>query len=801
MMLSACIALKAQTTQVVRWANTIGGNSTSTTVRVEDAIKGIVEDGYSNTYVIGNYTGTISFQEYTATPSSTGYHNNAPGSLITHTFTSVSGSQDVFLARYDIDGYCTWCTSIGGSGFDEGNAITMSSPSSPSDFYITGMFNNSMTIGTNTLNTVASGYAVNDAFIIRYTTGLTSTPAENWWRAFGGYTETCGMGIVTSGSNVFITGYYTEYCMDASANLILEKTHTDGTSGTSFSTSTPGYLEFPYHDMFVARYSTSGTYSDALHTYGSEDEVEGHGIAVSGSYVYVTGTFKDDVCFTNDTTPVSCNGHSDAFVARYPTTFSSGDHATSAITIGGPSTTYQAAIEEPFYKQDEGYAICATNYGIFATGRFMDQATFGSGGSTIDPSGSSTETYMYLTRLDAALANPGTSAIETGTSGYSEGRGIFGLNGSAFSGLPSTIFVVGGAMSSSYVNGTQVETNGYAAKNVGFIQRIAYYSSTGFSSNVNNFVDGIAQNQDESNGVINSDMNLVGFAVSYRVGCAYRIGGRFSNKASFGNIEKTASGSYDAFLDERENAVSVTANTFNCGSGSVVLTGTGGSSPVWTGPSGTISTTTTATVTPTSTTTYTFSATSGSCAASTTPVTVVNFPASSTADAGANQNICGGTTSVLIGTGALSGMTYSWAPSANITGATNTAQVTAHVTSGSVTYTMTATDACGNVSYDYVTVTYTPTCPHRLAAPGADGEAYPVASVFPNPNNGTFTIETYSENAKDIFIYDAMGKLVYSNTQTTDASIAVDLSALSKGLYIVRIVNGDDVQEQRIINQ
>jgi hypothetical protein len=793
MVLAASIGLQAQTTQVVRWVNTAGGSSTSTTVRVEDAIKAIVEDGNSNTYVIGNYTGTISFQEYQATPTSTGYHT---GTVTTHTFTSVSGSQDVFLARYDIDGYCTWCTSIGGSGFDEGNAITMSNPSSPSDFYITGMFNNSMTIGTNTLNKIASGYAVNDAFIIRYNTSLTTSPSPSWWQAFGGYTETCGMGIITSGSNVYITGYYTEYCMDAGSNLILAKTHNDGTSGTAFTTPTPGYLEFPYHDLFVARFSNTGVYSDALHTYGSEDEVEGHGIAISGSDLYVTGTYKGSTKFT--TSAVSCSGHSDAFVARYPLTFSSSTAATSVATFGGPSTTYQAAPEEPFYKQDEGYAICATNFGIFATGRFMDQATFGAAG-TINPSGSSTETYMYLVRLDAAMS--ATPVVETGTAGYSEGRGIFGLNGNLFSGTPSTIFVVGGAASSSYINSSRVEANGYTAENVGFIQRIAYYTSTGFSSNANNFVDGIAQNENGLNGTGTGDINVVGFGVSYRVGCAYRIGGRFSSKTAFGNHEKTCSGTYDAFLSERENAVSVTANTFKCGSGSVVLTGTGGTSPVWTGPSGTIGTTASVTVTPTVTTTYTFSATSGSCAASVSPVTVVNYPASSTADAGVNQGICGATTSTVIGTTGLNGMQYSWAPAGSITGATNIAQPTAYVPSGSVTYTMTATDKCGNVSYDYVTVTYTATCIHRLSAPGSAEHAQSSFSVYPNPGNGTFTIETNSTSAKDIFIYDAMGKLVFSLTQTTDASIAVNISGEPKGLYFVRLVNGDEIQDTRIINQ
>jgi hypothetical protein len=164
--LSALGGLQAQTTQAVRWANQMGGSSLVTLTRKEDAVKAIVEDANNNTYVIGNYTGTATFDVWSSV-TSTGYHSG------THANTNLVsyGDQDVFLARYDIDGYCTWAVHIGGTGFDEGNAITIPNASSPSEFYITGTFTSSMTIGSNTLNVVASSYvtaATKDAFIIRH---------------------------------------------------------------------------------------------------------------------------------------------------------------------------------------------------------------------------------------------------------------------------------------------------------------------------------------------------------------------------------------------------------------------------------------------------------------------------------------------------------------------------------------------------------------------------------------------------------------------------------------------------------
>ncbi len=779
----SALALQAQTTQIVRWANTIGGNSTSSTVRVEDAIKGMVEDGQSNTYVIGNYTGTISFDEYTA-----GINGVAQTPMTVKTFNSVSGSQDVFIARYDINGTCTFATSIGGAGFDEGNAITMGNPSSPADFYITGMFNQSMTVEATTLNAVASGYQVNDAFIIKYNTTMTSRPTLSWKTAFGGYTETCGNGIAISGSNIYVTGYYTELVMDASSNILLEKTHIAG-GGAPFSTPTPGYLEFPSRDMFVAKFTTAGAYTASLRSNASEDQVEGNGIAVLGSDLYVTGLYKGNVRFTGTTQ--ACAGHSDAFVARYPLAFTT-NVATNQTSIGGPSTTYQSAIEMPFYKQDAGYAICTSSFGVFVTGRFMDQIT---SPSAIDPSGSANETYMYLIRYNNTLAG---AVTVNGTSGYSEGRGLYLATGGGMS-PTHTLFVVGGAMSTSYINGAQIETNGYTAENTGFVARIGYTNST--ATWANSFVDGIAQNQNGLNGTGSPDIKCVGFAVSYRVGCGVRVGGRFSGKTAFGNREKTCSGNYDAFLDVRENSVSVTASTFNCGGGAVVLTGTGGTSPMWTGP-GVSSATTSVTVTPTSTSTYTFSASqSGSCANSVSPVTVFAFPSIASADAGPNQSLCGATHTTVTGSSPLADATYSWTSGAGgyIVGSPAVANPTVYVNS-TTTFTMTLTDKCGSVTTDVVTVYYDPFCPHRTAGPQASGEQANIV-VSPNPNNGQFIINTSNSDLKDVFVYDMTGRIVFSQVQTTDVTFAIDITSEAKGLYLVKVVSGENVQTEKISNQ
>lgn len=73
--------------------------------------------------------------------------------------------------------------------------------------------------------------------------------------------------------------------------------------------------------------------------------------------------------------------------------------------------------------------------------------------------------------------------------------------------------------------------------------------------------------------------------------------------------------------------------------------------------------------------------------------------------------------------------------------------------------------------------------------------------VFPNPNNGQFTIAASSGEVKDVMVYDMNGRLVFSVMQTTDTNIAVDISNEAKGLYVVKVITGDDVQSARISNQ
>ncbi|HTF03674.1 MAG TPA: T9SS type A sorting domain-containing protein [Bacteroidia bacterium] len=96
--------------------------------------------------------------------------------------------------------------------------------------------------------------------------------------------------------------------------------------------------------------------------------------------------------------------------------------------------------------------------------------------------------------------------------------------------------------------------------------------------------------------------------------------------------------------------------------------------------------------------------------------------------------------------------------------------------------------------------------PARLAGPGetqeeAVEETVSSIAVFPNPNNGQFTISATTSAPKDVMVYDMTGRLVFSLSQTTETLIPVDISGEAKGLYVVNVICAGEIQSARISNQ
>jgi hypothetical protein len=70
-------------------------------------------------------------------------------------------------------------------------------------------------------------------------------------------------------------------------------------------------------------------------------------------------------------------------------------------------------------------------------------------------------------------------------------------------------------------------------------------------------------------------------------------------------------------------------------------------------------------------------------------------------------------------------------------------------------------------------------------------------SVYPNPNDGNFVIETNSTIKQTAQVYDVNGKLVL--TQTINGKTSIDASSLNEGVYNISITSNEGVINKRLV--
>ena len=115
------------------------------------------------------------------------------------------------------------------------------------------------------------------------------------------------------------------------------------------------------------------------------------------------------------------------------------------------------------------------------------------------------------------------------------------------------------------------------------------------------------------------------------------------------------------------------------------------------------------------------------------------------------------------------------------------------------------TDSTFKVKYDdyyAVVIEYegckdTSICYHFLAT-SIDETSAESLNVFPQPNQGDFTIKFEDAESGTLFIHDLSGRLI--SEQTFEANIEWQVhQQLSKGVYVLTIVNGDKVTKQKLL--
>lgn len=221
-----------------------------------------------------------------------------------------------------------------------------------------------------------------------------------------------------------------------------------------------------------------------------------------------------------------------------------------------------------------------------------------------------------------------------------------------------------------------------------------------------------------------------------------------------------------------------------CAGNSVTITANGVDTYTW----NTSSTTSSIVVSPTVTTSYTVNGTSILCNSTSNQSLTINVNAlpSVSLTAGATT-ICAGTGSIGL-FGSPSGGTYSG------TAVTNSLLSIANPGTFVPVYSFTSsTTGCSNSASTTVIVA---NCTDVQTIAGNTS----TINIYPNPNNGSFVIETTNVEEKLIEVTDLTGRVVFSE-KTTNQSIKVNIYELANGLYQIKIKSESETHQFKVIKQ
>ncbi|WP_340239953.1 Ig-like domain repeat protein [Emticicia soli] len=248
----------------------------STQSGIVTKVNGTVTDASGNIYVVGTFQSNITFSNITLTSY---------------------GHSDIFLAKYNAQGVIQWAKRAGGPTSDGGNGIAISG----NDIYITGYF--AGTANFNTPSSTGSNEITGDfeeAFLAKYDTNGNF----NWARRAGGPNNDTGFGVAVFGNDVYLTGTF-----NGTANF-----NNPNASGSNEITSAGE------RDVFIAKYNSLGQFKWAKRAGGANYDLVG-GIAVSGTEIYIIGTFSSSINFNNPSAGninvLAGPGSQEAYTAKY----------------------------------------------------------------------------------------------------------------------------------------------------------------------------------------------------------------------------------------------------------------------------------------------------------------------------------------------------------------------------------------------------------------------------------------------------------------------------------------------------
>ncbi len=216
------------------------------------------------------------------------------------------GETDVFLARYEINGYLDWATQIQGKKGQQINPGCMKYGKSD-NLLITGVFKGRTTFNPGLYEkTIENTDTLNDIFIAQY-----KKSGDFVWAKSADVNGEPMVAAIDDSSFILLGGYF-----EGTANFGLSES-----SATLSSNGKDGAK-----DAFITKYSNTGNLLWTNHfgadTSGERLETIVHSISLdSNNYIYAAGTFNEkEVDFNpsiSEKTILSSEGVSDGFIAKY----------------------------------------------------------------------------------------------------------------------------------------------------------------------------------------------------------------------------------------------------------------------------------------------------------------------------------------------------------------------------------------------------------------------------------------------------------------------------------------------------
>ena len=702
---------------------------------------GVGVDASGNVYITGAFTDSATFDATTIYSS---------------------GVEDVFIAQYNSSGVLQWAEKAGGTGAEAAYSIGIDASGNT---YLTGYFSGAADFGSTPV-TITS-YGGKDIFIACYN----NFGALQWVEKAGSTSDDAGWSIITDDAgNSSVTGYFRGNATFATTNV-----PSPGGNG---------------NDIFVARYNSAGVFQWVAPAGGTGDE-EGYGISTDAyGNAYIAGRFNGTATF--ETTPITSSGLADIFIAKYD-------------TMG----VFQWVQEAGGTSTDESFAITADSSGnAYLTGRFHQSATFGS--YVLDSIGNddifiakiaalTTDSISDSTLCQGAIldvfytVNGGFGSGNIFTAELSDSFGSFaspvniGTLASTVSDTITATIPLSALAATGYRIRVVASIPATASSDNGFDITINALPNVTLSSTLNDTCSNVPSfpltGGSPSGGTYSGPgVNAMNFEPATAGAGTHTITYTYTDLNSCVNSDSTT------FIIDPSPVVNLGPDISTCLSSEILDAENPGDDYLWS------TSATSQTITVSVSDTFDVVVTNSFlCSSTDTIIVQVNTPP--TVNLGNNITICDANSDVVTLDAGPGFASYAW------TGSFTTQTITIHgstLGAGTYNYSVTVTDVNGCTATDAIVITVT-------SCTGIEeSNSIPDIAIYPNPNEGSFSIEINTEVGETITlkVVNTIGEVIIDEEHTlarNQSKLNVNMPDAPPGVYFLQLKTTKGLITRRVI--